>query len=65
MEAELAAIEQQLEEMREEHGIEGGLLEEVVDEKGKISAKALGARRKAIGEDTEFEEERLVLAAVL
>src|SRR5262249_50944020 len=57
IEAELGTLEQKLEELREEHGVEGGLLEEVVDEKGKISKKAVAARLKEIGRDAESVEE--------
>jgi type I restriction enzyme M protein len=60
IEAELAAIEQQLDEQKEEHGVEGGLLEEVIEGEGdkqKITAKALKARLKEIGKDPEFADE--------
>ena len=60
-EAELSVLEQQLDELREEHGGEGGLLEEVVDDKGKISKKAVMARLKEIALDEEAVEERKVL----
>jgi type I restriction enzyme M protein len=53
LEGELGALEQQLDEMKEEQGGEDGLLEEVVDEKGKISKKAVVARLKEIGHDAE------------
>ena len=58
LETELGALEQQLDELKEEHGGEGGLLEEVVDEKGKISKKAVVARLKEIGGDADFDDER-------
>jgi len=58
---ELATIDQEIEEMREEHGVESGGLEEVVDEKGKISKQSLAARLKEIGEDPEFADESKVL----
>ncbi len=61
IETELGALEQQLDEIKEEHGVEGGLLEEVVDEKGKISKKAVAARLKAIGGDADFDDERKAL----
>jgi type I restriction enzyme M protein len=50
-EAELAAIEQQLDEKREEHSGEEGLLAEVIEgegEKQKITAKAVKGRLKEI-----------------
>jgi type I restriction enzyme M protein len=61
VEGEAGALEQQLDELREEHGAEGGLLEEVVDEKDKISRKAVAVRLKEIGGDAEDEEERKAL----
>jgi type I restriction enzyme M protein len=61
IETELGALEQQLDELKEEYGGEGGLLEEVVDEKGKIPKKAVVARLKEIGLDAEDAEERKAL----
>ena len=61
IETELGALEQQLDEVREEHGGEGGLLEEVVDEKGKIPKKAVAARLEEIAGDTEAADERKAL----
>ena len=61
LEGELGTLEQQLDEIKEEHGVEGGLLEEVVDEKGKIPKKAVMARLKEIGRDVEDAEERQAL----
>jgi hypothetical protein len=61
LESALAVVEQQLEEVREEQRIEGGLLEEVGDDKGKISRKAVAARLKEIGSDGEDAEEREAL----
>ena len=60
-EAELGTLEQRLDELNEEHGSEGGLLEEVVDDKGKITKKAVMARMKEIALDEEAVEERKVL----
>ncbi len=54
-------VEAQLDEFKEEHGAEGGLLEEVVDEKGRISKKAVLARLKEIGCGAEDAEEREAL----
>ena len=56
LEAELARIEQQLDEKREEQGGEEGLLAEVIEgegEKQKITAKAVKARLKEIGHDPD------------
>ncbi len=61
IETELGALEQQLDELKEEHGGEGGLLEEVVDEKGKIPKKAVAALLKEIGRADEDAEERKAL----
>ncbi|MCC6497021.1 MAG: N-6 DNA methylase, partial [Propionibacteriaceae bacterium] len=64
LEAELASIEQQLEELKGEQGGEEGLLAEVVEGEGdkqKITTKAIKARLKDIGLDQEFAEERAAL----
>jgi hypothetical protein len=61
LEGELDAIDQQIDERREEHGGEGGLLEEVVDEKGRISKPSVAARLKDIGRDPDYAEERKAL----
>ena len=64
LEAELATIEQQLDEKREEQGGEEGLLAEVVEgegEKQKITAKAVKARLKEIGRDSDYADERQAL----
>jgi len=61
IESAIDVIEQQLEEFKEEHTGEGGILEEVADEKGKIPNKAVTARLKEIGEDPEFADERNAL----
>ncbi len=63
-EAELAALEQQFDETREEHSGEEGLLAEVIEGEGdkqKITAKALKARLKEIGRDPDSAEERQAL----
>lgn len=64
LEGELAAIEQELEERREEQGGEDGLLAEVIEGEGdkqKITIKALNARLREIGKDVEFADERTAL----
>ena len=61
LEGALGALEQKLDELKEEHGSEGGLLEEVVDEKGKIPRKAVAVRLKEIGHDAEDADERKAL----
>jgi type I restriction enzyme M protein len=61
LEGKLAALEQQLDELREEQGGEGGLLEEVADEKGKIAKRAISLRQMEIGDGAEYAEERAAL----
>ncbi len=63
---QLATLERQLDEMREENSGEDGLLAEVIDGEGdkqKIAAKAVKARLKEIGKDPLYAEERAVLVA--
>jgi type I restriction enzyme M protein len=64
IEIELATIEQQLDERKQEQSGEDGLLAEVIEgegEKQKITTKALKARLKEIGKDPEFADERKAL----
>jgi type I restriction enzyme M protein len=64
IEGELVAVEQQLDEMREEHSGEEGLLVEVIEgegEKQRITAKAVKSRLKEIGNDPDFSDERKAL----
>jgi type I restriction enzyme M protein len=64
LEAELAGIEQQLDEKREEQSGEEGLLAEVIEgegEKQKVTAKTVKARLKEIGRDPDYSEERQAL----
>ncbi|MDO9383320.1 MAG: N-6 DNA methylase [Hyphomicrobiaceae bacterium] len=64
LEADIAGIEQQLDEKREEQSGEEGLLAEVIEgegEKQKISPKAVKARLKEIGGDPDYAEERQAL----
>jgi type I restriction enzyme M protein len=63
---QLATLEQQLDEMREEGGGEDGLLAEVIEGEGdkqKIVAKAVKARLKEIGKDPLYADERAALEA--
>ena len=60
----LAALKQQLDEMREENGGEDGLLAEVIEGEGdkqKIKAKAVKVRLKEIGADPPYADERAAL----
>ena len=62
----LAAMEQELNEMREENGGEDGLLAEVIEGEGdkqKITAKAVRARLKEIGTDPLYADERATLGS--
>jgi type I restriction enzyme M protein len=63
---QLATLEQQLDEMREENSGEEGLLAEVIEGEGdkqKIAAKAVKARLKEIGKDPLYADERTALEA--
>jgi type I restriction enzyme M protein len=64
IEGELAANEQQLDEKRDEQSGEEGLLSGVIEgegEKQKITAKAVKARLKEIGNDPDYADERQAL----
>jgi type I restriction enzyme M protein len=58
---ELESINQQIDELVEEHGGEDGLLEEAKNEKGKIAKASAKARLKAIKDDAAAGDERKVL----
>ena len=63
---QLATLEQQLDEMRQENSGEDGLLTEVIEgvgDKQKIAAKAVQARLKEIGRDHLYADERAALEA--
>jgi type I restriction enzyme M protein len=63
---QLSALEQELNEMREENSGEEGLLAEVIEAEGdkqKIAAKAVKARLKEIGNDPLYADERAALEA--
>ena len=63
LEAEIAAMEQELEEMAEEHGGEDGLLAEAKNDKDKLTKASAAARLKDIKKDPDAEDERKVLQA--
>ena len=66
LEAQLAALAQQIEEMAEEHGGEGGLLEDAANDKGKLTKASVAARLKEIGKaDPDTADERKALQAHL
>ena len=63
---QLATLEQQLDEMRQENSGEDGLLAEVIEGEGdkqKIAAKAVKARLKEIGNDSLYADEGAALEA--
>ncbi len=63
---QLATLEQQLDEMRDENSGEEGLLADVIEGEGdkqKIVAKVVKARLKAIGKDSLYDDERAALEA--
>ena len=62
-ETEVSSIEQKLEELKEEHSGEEGLLAEVLDDKGNISKAAVEKRFAEIEGDKDAEAERVMLAA--
>ena len=55
------AITHKMEEMDEEHGGEGGLLEEAKNEKGKITKASVKVRLKDIFSDPDATDERAML----
>jgi type I restriction enzyme M protein len=64
LESEIADLDQQLDEKREEQGGEEGLLNEVIEGEGdkqKITAKGIKARLKIIGKDPDYTDERAAL----
>ena len=65
LEAEREAIGRQMEELDEEHGGEGGLLEEARNEKGKLTKAALKARVREIFDDPEAGDELAVVTRYL
>ncbi len=65
LEAASEAITRKMEELDEEHGGEGGLLEEAKNEKGKIARASINVRLKDIFADPDTEDERTMLNAYL
>jgi len=65
LEAAREAIALKMEEMDEEHGGEGGLLEEAKNEKGKITKTSVRARLQDIFADPDTADERTMLNAYL
>jgi type I restriction enzyme M protein len=65
LEAEQASLEQQLEEMAEEHGGEGGLLEDAKNDKDRLTKASATARLKEIKADKDADDERQALQGYL
>jgi type I restriction enzyme M protein len=65
LEAQIAAIQQQMEELAEEHGGEGGLLEDAKNDKDKLTKASAAARLKDIKTDPDGVDEREVLRQYL
>jgi type I restriction enzyme M protein len=65
LEADRDAITRQLEEMDEEHGGEEGLLADARTDKGKLTARSVKDRIRAIKDDQDAGEERMLLDAYL
>ena len=65
LEAEVAAIEQTMEEMAEEHCGEDGLLEAAKNDKDKLTKASVAARLKEIKGDADAADERKVLSDYL
>ena len=61
LEAEIAALQQQIEEMAEEHGGEDGLLDDARNDKDKLTKASVAARLKEIKADKDAADERKVL----
>jgi type I restriction enzyme M protein len=65
LESEIGTLQQQIEEITEEHGGEEGLLAEVLNDKGKLTNASAAARLKEIKKDREAAQERKVLEEYL
>ncbi len=65
LEAEVAAVEQELEEMTEEHGGEDGLLADAKNDKDKLTKASAAARLKDIRKDPDAADERKAIEAFL
>jgi type I restriction enzyme M protein len=65
LETEVAALEQQMEEMAEEHGGEEGLLADAANDKGKITKASATARLKEIKGDKDAADEIKLLKEYL
>jgi type I restriction enzyme M protein len=57
LQEDLEQTNAKMEEMKEEHAIEGGLLEEVINNSGNINKTEIKKRIREIGADPEFKDE--------
>jgi type I restriction enzyme M protein len=57
LEAEIVALQQQLEDLAEEHSGEGGLLEDAKNDKDKLTKASVATRLKEIKYDPDAEDE--------
>jgi len=65
LEAQAAALQQQIEELAEEHGGEGGLLEDAKNEKDKLTRASVAARLRDVKADADAKDECAVLCEYL
>jgi type I restriction enzyme M protein len=65
LEAEVAATQQAMEELAEEHSGEDGLLESAKNDKDKLTKASVAARLKEIKSDADAADERKVLSDYL
>jgi type I restriction enzyme M protein len=65
LESDIAQVQQQIEEISEEHGSEEGLLCEALNDKGKLTRATAATRLKEIKKDKDAAEERKVLQQYL
>ena len=65
LEAQQAALEQQLEELADEHGGEDGLLEDAKNDKDKLTKASVNARLKEIKTDKDAVDERQIIQEYL
>ena len=61
LEAQIGALQQQMEEMEEEHGGEEGLLADAKNDKDKLTKTSAAARLKEIKPERDADDERKVL----
>jgi len=65
LEAERGSVDSQMEEIVEQHSGEDSLLEEVINDRGKITKKAVKDRFQTIEDDPDFIDEYQVLSSYL